>query len=114
MPLVSVIIPCYNQGAFLAESVQSALSQTYPCVEIVVVNDGSTDDTEAVAARFPEVRCVTQENRGLAGARNRGLAESRGDLLIFLDADDRLLPGAIDTGVRVLSQDSAAAFAAGR
>jgi glycosyltransferase involved in cell wall biosynthesis len=114
VPLVSVVIPCYNQGKFLADALHSVLSQTFPAVEIVVVNDGSTDDTEAVAARFPGVRCVTQANRGLSGARNRGLAECRGELVIFLDADDRLLPGAIDVGVRALAEAPSAAFAAGR
>ena len=114
VPSVSVVIPCYNQGLFLAEAVRSVLAQGWPRLEIVVVNDGSTDDTAAVAAGFPEVRCVTQENRGLSAARNRGLSECRGDLVIFLDADDRLLPSAIETGVRELARDRSAAFAAGR
>jgi glycosyltransferase involved in cell wall biosynthesis len=112
-PLVSVIIPCFNQGRFLPGAIRSAVSQTVP-VEIVVVDDGSTDDTAAAAAQFAHVRSVRQANRGLSAARNRGLAASTGGLVIFLDADDRLLPGAIDTAVRALSLHPDCAMAYGR
>ena len=89
--LVSVVIPCYNQAHFLGEAIESVLAQTYPHLEIVVVDDGSTDNTGEVAARYPGVRYVRQENQGLAAARNTGLRHSSGDYLVFLDADDRLL-----------------------
>jgi glycosyltransferase involved in cell wall biosynthesis len=112
-PLVSVIIPCFNQGRFLPGAIRSAVSQNIP-VEIVVVDDGSTDDTAAAAARFTHVRSVRQANRGLSAARNRGLAVSTGEFVIFLDADDRLLPGAIDTAVRALSHHPDCAMAYGR
>jgi glycosyltransferase involved in cell wall biosynthesis len=112
-PLVSVVIPCYNQARFLCEAIESARAQTYPAVEIVVVDDGSSDDTSAVAAQYPSVRCIRQENRGLAAARNAGCAGSRGALTVFLDADDRLLPEAIDTGVRLLASDPSLGFVAG-
>jgi glycosyltransferase involved in cell wall biosynthesis len=112
-PLVSVVIPCYNQGRFLPDAIRSALSRDFP-VEIVVVDDGSTDDTAAVAAAFAGVRLVRQPNRGLSAARNRGLAESTGGFVIFLDADDRLLPGAIDTGARALLTHPECAMAYGR
>jgi glycosyltransferase involved in cell wall biosynthesis len=112
-PLVSVIIPCFNQGRFLPGAIRSAVSQNVP-VEIVVVDDGSTDDTAAAAAQFTDVRTVRQANRGLSAARNRGLAASTGGLVIFLDADDRLLPGAIDTAVRALSRHPDCAMAYGR
>jgi asparagine synthase (glutamine-hydrolysing) len=112
-PLVSVVIPCFNQGRFLAESVASALAQTSVRVEVIVVDDGSTDETADVAARFPSVRYVRQGNRGLAAARNRGLEESRGEFVIFLDADDRLLPTAAELGVRSLRESADAAFAFG-
>jgi glycosyltransferase involved in cell wall biosynthesis len=101
--LVSVVIPCYNQGRFLADALESALGQTYRAVEVVVVDDGSTDDTAAVVARYPPARRLRQENRGLAAARNRGLAESAGAYVVFLDADDRLLPGAIETNLSWLA-----------
>ena len=111
--LISVVIPCYNQGRFLAEAVTSAVSTTYP-VEVIVVDDGSTDDTAAVAARHPSVRYVRQDNRGLAAARNRGLEAATGDLVVFLDADDRLLPGGIDAGARALAANPGCAMAYGR
>ena len=111
--LISVVIPCYNQGHFLADAIGSAKSGAYR-VETIVVDDGSTDETPEVAARFPGVRYVRQDNRGLAAARNRGLQESSGDLVIFLDADDRLLPGGIDAGTRALAAQSGCAMAYGR
>jgi glycosyltransferase involved in cell wall biosynthesis len=98
-PLVTVVIPCYNQAHFLGEAIESALSQTYPNFEIVVVDDGSTDNTSDVASRYKQVRLVRQENRGLAGARNTGIEHSEGDYLVFLDADDRLLPEALEVGL---------------
>ena len=112
-PLTSVVIPCYNQGHFLDEAVTSATSVTHR-VEVIVVDDGSTDDTPQVVERHPAVRYVRQQNRGLAAARNRGLAESSGDLVIFLDADDRLLPDGIDAGVRALTSNPGCALAYGR
>jgi hypothetical protein len=112
-PLVSIVIPCYNQARYLGEAVQSALDQSVSNTEIVVVNDGSTDDTVRVAGRFPGVRCITQERRGLAAARNSGLAHCSGELVVFLDADDRLLPGALDAGARLMTADPALAFVAG-
>lgn len=111
--LISVVIPCYNQGHFLAEAVKSAVSSAFR-VEVIVVDDGSTDDTPAVAARCAPLRYVYQENRGLAAARNRGLKDAAGDLVIFLDADDRLLPVGIDVGARALAANPGCAMAYGR
>jgi len=113
-PLVSVVIPCYEQAPYLAEAIESVLAQTYAQVEIVVVDDGSPDNTSRLAGRFPGVRCVRQPNRGLAGARNAGIRESEGELVVFLDADDRLLPRALETGVARLRERPEAAFAFGR
>jgi glycosyltransferase involved in cell wall biosynthesis len=110
---VSVVIPCYNQGRFLTESIQSALSQTHPAMDVVVVDDGSVDDTAAVAARYPTVRCISQPNRGLSAARNAGLRAVRGAFVVFLDADDRLLPCAAATGLASLERAPTAAFAVG-
>src|SRR5215213_3376671 len=112
-PMVSVIIPCHNQARFLADAIESVLAQQYGPVEIIVVNDGSTDDTAAVAARYPAVRHIVQDNRGLAEARNTGFVHSRGSLLVFLDADDRLLPHALARGAALLDADPSVGFAAG-
>jgi glycosyltransferase involved in cell wall biosynthesis len=113
-PLVSVVIPCYNQAHFLSEAIESTLSQSYESFEIIVVDDGSTDNTSEVASRYPQqVRLIRQENRGLSGARNTGLAESEGEYVVFLDADDRLLPGALEVGVRELEAHPECAFVYG-
>src|ERR687890_856397 len=96
--LVSVVIPCYNQAHFLGEAIESVLAQSYPRFEIIVVDDGSTDDTSKVAARHPGGRYVYQNNQGVSAARNSGLARSEGEYVVFLDADDRLLPEALVAG----------------
>ncbi len=94
--MISVIIPCYNQAHFLYEAIESVLAQTHHDFEIIVVDDGSTDSTAEVAAGHPDVRYVRQPNRGVATARNTGLRESEGEYLVFLDADDHLLPAALE------------------
>ncbi len=111
-PLVSVIIPCYNGEAFLKEAIESALAQSYRQVEIIVVDDGSTDRSSEIAQKFP-VRYIRQQNRGLTASRNLGIRESRGSYIVFLDADDRLRPEAIETGLRVLAQHPECAMAVG-
>ena len=92
---VSVIIPCFRQAHFLPEAIESVLVQSHPA-EIVVVNDGSPDNTAKVAAAYPQVRYLWQENKGLAEARNSGFRAATGEYVIFLDADDRLTPNAIE------------------
>src|SRR5438093_2862885 len=111
--LVSVIIPCYNQAHFLHEAIESVLAQTYSTREIIVVNDGSTDSTAEVAGRYSAVRHIYQENAGPSAARNTGLKESRGEYLVFLDSDDRLLPEALEIGVDCLREHPECAFAFG-
>jgi glycosyltransferase involved in cell wall biosynthesis len=113
-PLVSIVIPCYNQARYLPEAIASALAQSHRPVEVIVVDDGSTDGTGAMAARYDGVTCLRQANRGLAHARNAGLAASRGPCVVFLDADDRLHPEAVKHGVRALAEQPAAALAFGR
>src|SRR5436853_1616118 len=113
MALVSVIIPCYNQAHYLNDAIESILAQSCADFEIVVVDDGSADNTAEVAAGYPGVRCIRQDNQGLAAARNTGLRESRGDYLVFLDADDRLLPGALEAGLACLLAHSEYAFVSG-
>ena len=108
--LVSVVIPCYNQAHFLTEAIESVLAQTSRQFEIIVVDDGSTDNTAEVAARYPGIGYLRQDNQGLAAARNTGLRHSQGDYLVFLDADDRLLPAALESGLDYLSAHPACAF----
>src|SRR4051794_20549811 len=91
-PLISVVIPAYNGEAFLEQAIESAVAQTWPRTEVVVVDDGSTDRSAEIAGSYP-VKLVRQENHGVAAARNRGVDEADGDLLSFLDQDDMLRPG---------------------
>ncbi len=90
---VSVIIPVFNGERFLGQAIESVLAQDHPALEVLVVDDGSTDASAAIAQRFGgAVRCVREENRGAAAARNAGVELSTGSLLAFLDADDTWLP----------------------
>src|SRR5688572_14316988 len=102
-PLVSILVPCYNQGRFLSFAIDSALAQTYPNVEVVVVNDGSTDDTSEVARSYGDrIVLVEQENAGLSAARNSGVLASSGEFVVLLDSDDVLLPECVGMRVRHL------------
>ena len=112
-PLVSVIIPCYNQARFLSETIESALVQSHRYFEIIVVDDGSTDRPQDIVASYSGARCITQANQGLATARNVGMRASRGDYLVFLDADDRLLPEALTVGLEELNANPECAFVYG-
>jgi glycosyltransferase involved in cell wall biosynthesis len=113
-PVISVIIPCYNQGRFLRDALDSVGRATTQSVEVIVVDDGSTDDTAKVAAGAPGVICVRQANAGLAAARNRGLEAARGEYVSFLDADDRFAPGGLDAGAAALAAHADCAFVFGR
>lgn len=105
MAKISVIIPCYNQGRFLAEAIQSVVAQDYPDKEIIVVNDGSTDNTREVAASFgDQILYLEQPNRGAASARNAGIRASRGEYIAFLDADDVCLPGRLAREAEILDR----------
>jgi teichuronic acid biosynthesis glycosyltransferase TuaG len=98
--VVSVVIPVYNQGNYLAGAIDSVLSQDYEAVELVVVDDGSTDSTAAVIASYADrIRLISQENRGAAEALNRGIAASTGSLVCWLSADDVFLPGKLTAQV---------------
>ena len=112
-PQVSIVIPCFNHARFLPDAIESALGQLHMPVEVVVIDDGSTDNSADVASRYP-VQVVRQANAGLSSARNAGLAASSGDVVIFLDADDRLRPTAAAAGVDVLQRTPTAMLAFGR
>ena len=104
-PLVSIIIPAYNSGAYLKETIQSALDQTWPEKEIIVVDDGSSDNSLAIAKGFenPKVKVFGQKNQGASAARNRGLRESKGEYIQFLDGDDLLDSRKIESQVNQIA-----------
>ena len=96
-PLVSVIIPTYNRAKYVTHAIDSVLAQTYPNNEIIVVDDGSTDDTkEALAPYMDRIKYIYQENTGGAAARNTGIKAAKGELIAFLDSDDEWLPAKIE------------------
>ncbi len=101
-PLVSVVIPCYNCAPLVGETIASVLAQSYPHIEIIAVNDGSTDNTAEVLASFSQVVLVNQENGGLAAARNFGMQQAKGDYIVWLDADDLIEPDKIALQVAVM------------
>lgn len=106
-PLVSILIPAYNAASWLGETMQSALRQDWPNVEIIVVDDGSTDDTLGVARTFagPAVTVVTQKNAGAAAARNKAFSLCKGDYIQWLDADDLLAPDKVSRQMEAVEKD---------
>src|SRR5262245_16845767 len=106
MPEVSVIIPSYNSARYLTDAVSSVLGQTFLDFEVLIIDDGSTDDTAAVISRYGErVGYIRQLNAGVAAARNRGIKESRGRYVAFLDADDTWHQDKLETQVRALREN---------
>jgi glycosyltransferase involved in cell wall biosynthesis len=106
-PLVSVVIPTYNRADLVSEALQSALQQTYPNIEIIVVDDGSTDNTCEILQKFGDAIIVLrQENTGPAAARNRGIEAAHGELVAFLDSDDLWLPTKLARQVDLLERCS--------
>ena len=114
-PLVSVLVPSFNAQHYLAECLESALNQTYPGIEIIVVDDGSKDGSLALARSFERrgVRVIAQENRGQSGAYNAAFSASRGDFVQYLDADDILDPRKIEVQVARLAGAESTAIASG-
>ncbi|HEY9773111.1 MAG TPA: glycosyltransferase family 2 protein [Planktothrix sp.] len=102
LPLVSVIIPTYNRGTYLIEAIQSARAQTWPNLEIIVVDDGSTDATEASVAEMPDVLYLRQSRSGPAAARNLGLTRARGHYICSLDSDDIWHPQFLQSCIEAL------------
>lgn len=113
MPKVSVIIPAYNQAKYLEDALNSVREQTFEDWECIIVNDGSTDNTEEIAQKYVKMdkrfKYIYQENRGLAGARNTGIKHAEGDFIQFLDSDDLLVSTKLDKQISVLRVDSQAA-----
>ena len=109
-PLISVVIPAYNAGQFLDETLESVLSQTYENWECIIVNDGSTDNTESVAKKWCEkdsrFRLTNKENGGLSSARNWGIKESKAEYIAFLDHDDVLTPDSLEVRINVLIEQN--------
>jgi len=107
-PLVSAVVPAYNAERYIAEAIDSALAQTYEPMEVIVVDDGSTDSTaRKVAGYAGKVRYVHQENAGCGPARNTGVAEAGGEFIAFLDADDLWLPEKTDMQMRLFESEPA-------
>ena len=105
MAIVSIIIPCYNQGQFIDKAVDSVLQQTLTDIEIIIVNDGSTDretNDKLAAYNRPKTRVITTENQGLAAARNSGIREAKGKYILPLDADDRIGPTYLEIAAKLL------------
>ena len=106
-PLVSIIVNNFNYGRFVGEAIESALGQTYPNIEVIVVDDGSTDDSHEVIDRYRDrIKPVFKENGGQGSAFNVGFAASRGEYVIFLDADDLLFPHAVTEVLAIFQKDN--------
>jgi teichuronic acid biosynthesis glycosyltransferase TuaG len=114
-PLVSVIIPVYNSERFIGAAIDSALGQSYYSIELLIVNDGSTDATQQVIEEKRDIRICyfKQENRGVSAARNVGLANMKGDYFCFLDADDTMPPNSIEARLRVFQDHPELSFVDG-
>ena len=108
-PTVSVIIPAFNDAQHIRQSIQSVLAQTFEDWDLIVVDDGSTDETAAVAGSFSDsrIRCVRQQNGGQASARNTGITNTHGEFVAFLDADDLWLPEKLDRQIEIAHQTGA-------
>lgn len=105
-PTVSILIPCYNAAPWLAETLESALAQTWEDKEIVLVDDGSTDDSLAIARKFEGrgIKVIAQANRGASAARNAAFEASSGEWIQYVDADDLLAPGKIEQQMRLAAE----------
>ena len=107
--LVSIIIPCFNVGNYLAETLDSVLNQTYPNWECIIVNDGSNDSTETIAkkycSQYPKINYIYQENSGLSAARNIGIKKSSGEYILPLDGDDLIDKTYIEKSINILTKN---------
>lgn len=109
-PLVSIVVPCYNQGKYLSKTVESIICQTYIHWECIIINDGSLDDTVQVAnglcSKDNRIKLITQENEGVCVARNNAINSSTGKYVLCLDADDLISPNFLSETVKLLEQDN--------
>lgn len=112
-PIITVIITTFNHAQFLPAAIDSVLSQDYPQIELIIVDDGSTDDTANIVTQYDACRYIYQNNSGLASARNHGLDAANGQYILFLDADDALLPNALSAQFSCISQHPQVAFVSG-
>src|SRR5687768_8169523 len=105
-PLISVIIPNYNYGIYLGQAIDSVLKQTYSKVEIIVVDDGSTDNSQDILIKYKEkITFIKQANKGVGAARNTGVKNSSGEFVSFLDSDDIWLPTKLERQLEVMLAD---------
>lgn len=105
-PVISVIIPTFNCAHYLSEAINSVLAQTYPHLDIIVVDDGSTDDTQTVLSSFgDQLTGLSQNNQGIGGARNAGYARAHGEYIAYLDADDIYLPDKLSRQMACFEED---------
>lgn len=113
--LVSVVIPCYNGASFIGETIESVLNQQYEQLEIIVIDDGSTDQSKSVINKFqdPRILYFYQENQGVSAARNKGLEKAKGDYIVFFDADDLMSSGFIRSRVNALKGNTTYQFVCG-
>src|SRR5947207_10596589 len=112
-PLVSILIPAYNAEPWIADTIKSALNQTWPRAEVVIINDGSRDQTLSIAQQFASERVsiVSQENQGVCAARNRAFELCQGDYIQWLDADDLLAPDKDRKSTRLNSSHTVISYA---
>ncbi|HYG03226.1 MAG TPA: glycosyltransferase [Chryseosolibacter sp.] len=113
MPLVSVVITTFNHAHFLRDAIESVSSQSYQPIDLIIVDDGSTDNTREVISHYPNIKYLFQRNAGLSAARNTGLRESNAEFIVFLDADDWLYRDAVEINVNYLLKNRGCAFVAG-
>ena len=112
-PLLTVVIPAFNRERYLGDALGSVLAQGHDALDLIVVDDGSTDATAAVARRFAAVRCISRPHGGAAAARNTGVAAARGELLAFLDSDDLWVEGKVACQIAALRAGPGAAMVFG-
>lgn len=113
--LISIVIPAYNAAPFIEETIQSIFHQTYTNWEVIIVNDGSTDNTLDIIMSFTDhrIRFITQSNAGVAAARNKGLGYAHGEYIVFFDADDVMSPDFLDERLKMLRNEETIGFVGG-